>query len=581
MKSRIISLFIISVILVACGGNDNSNKTSKIAKGDVFYGGVFRINEVEDFRNLFPLNVTEAISQRIAAQVYEGLVKLSQKDLTILPSIAEKWDINEDATSFTFYLRKDIKFHDDPCFPDGKGREVTAHDFKYCLERLCTSSPENQGFWLFKDRVTGASEYYESTIKKAPLKEGVTGVKVIDDYTIQIDLNYSFAGFLNILSTPYTWVFPKEAFEKYGVDMRAKCVGTGPFVVKNIKEGQAVVLERNPAYWNIDEYGNQLPYLDAIKVSFIKEKKSELLEFKKGNLEMVYLLPLEMIKDVTAELENAKEGNIPFELQNVPAQSTFYFGFQHKGKIFDNKNIRLAFNHAIDREAIVIYTLQGDGTPGNYGIVPPAFKDYDVRKLKGYVFDPVKAKKYLADGGYPNGAGFPKLTLQINSGGGDRNVQTAEVIQKMLKENLNVDVEISVMPLAQHYEVLETGKAEFWRAGWIADYPDPENFLNLLYGAHVPQNLSDKSFINSVRYTSPVFDSLFVAGLKEVDRKKRYDIFLQAEQVAIDDAAIMPIFYDENTRLVQVYVKNFDLNAMEYRDFSQVYIDPSLRAKKK
>ncbi|OFY86315.1 MAG: hypothetical protein A3F72_10940 [Bacteroidetes bacterium RIFCSPLOWO2_12_FULL_35_15] len=573
MKKVIYSLLVVG-FLSSCGGGNNTTGESRKANGGVYYGGVFRMNEVEDFRNLFPLNITEVTSHRIANQVYEGLVKLSQDDLTILASLAEKWEKNADASQWTFHIRKGVKFHDDPCFSDGKGREVTAKDFKYCFDRLCTSSPENQQFnGSFKDRVVGANEYYQSTIDKKPLAGGVSGVKVIDDYTIEIDLIHSFAGFLNILSTPGCWVYPQEAQEKYGVDMRVKCVGTGAFQVKNIKEGDNVILERNPNYWNVDEFGNQLPYLDAIKFTFIKEKKAALLEFKRGNLDMMFSLPIEMIPDILGELDHAKEGNTPFEMQVVPAMSTFYLGFQNQGEIFNKKEVRLAFNYAIDREKIVNYTLQGEGIPGIYGIVPPSFKEYDIKRLKGFSFDVDKARKYMAAAGYPDGNGFPKLTLQINSGGGDRNIQTAEVIQKMLKENLNIDVEINVMPFAEHLESLETGKAQFWRSAWVADYPDPETFLSLLYGKNVPEKITDKSYLNSVRYKSAKFDSLFSAALREVDDKKRFDLYLQADQVAIDDAAIMPVFYDENYRLIQTNVKNFTANAMEYRDLSHVYFE--------
>jgi oligopeptide transport system substrate-binding protein len=581
MKKIIYSL-LVTAVLASCGGGGNTPGGTRKAKGGVYYGGVFRMNEVEDFRNLYPLNITETVSHRIANQVYEGLVKLSQADLSIIPCLAEKWERNADATQWTFHIRKGVKFHDDPCFSDGSGREVTANDFKYSFEMLCTSSPENQQFGnTFKDRVAGADEYYQSTVDKKPLAGGVSGVKVIDDYTIQITLLNSFAGFLNILSTPGCWVFPKEAVEKYGVDMRAKCVGTGPFQVKSIKEGDAVILERNPNYWNVDEFGNQLPYLDAVKYSFIKEKKSELLDFKRGNLDMVFRLPIEMIPDILGELDHAKEGNASFEMQVVPAMNTFYYGFQHQSDIFSKKEVRLAFNYAIDREKIVNYTLQGEGVPGIYGIVPPAFTGYDSKALKGYVFDADKARKYLAQGGYPDGKGFPKLTLQINSGGGDRNIQTAEVIQKMLKENLNIDVEINVMPFAEHLESLETGKALFWRTAWIADYPDPETFLTLLYSKHIPAKLTDKSYLNSVRYKSAKFDSLFVAALREIDDKKRMDLYRQADQVAIDDGAIMPIFYDEDYRLIQINVKNFPANAMEYRDMTRVYFVPKDEVKAK
>src|SRR5690606_25464142 len=550
------------------------NQTNnQVAKGNVNYGGVFKVNETEDFRSLYPLNITEVVSHRIANQVYEGLVKLDQEDLSVIPGLASKWGVNEDATKFTFTLRKGVMFHDDKAFEDGKGREVKAADFKYCLDKVCETDPSNQMFWLFKDKVVGANEYYESTVNKTPLEGGVSGIKVIDDYTIEISLNYSFAGFLNILSHISCSVYPKEAFEMYGIDMRTNCVGTGPFRVKKIKESETVILERNPNYWKVDEYGNQLPYLDGIKFSFIKEKKAELLEFKTGNLDMVFRLPLEMTKEVVGELEEAKKGgNKPFVMQVVPAMSVFYLGLQHKLPPFNSIDVRKAFNYAVDRESIVTYTLQGEGRPGLHGIVPP-FKGYDYENVKGYEYSPEKAKEHMAKAGFPNGKGFPEITLQINPGGGDRNVQVAEVVQKMLSENLGISVKIEQMQFAQHLENLETGKALFWRAGWIADYPDPENFLNLLYGDHVPGDINSKSYINSTRYQSEAFDSVFNAALREIDDKKRMELYRQADQIAIDDAATMPIFYDENTRLLQVYVKNFPANAMEYRDMTAVYFE--------
>ncbi|MCB0370428.1 MAG: ABC transporter substrate-binding protein, partial [Bdellovibrionales bacterium] len=378
---------------------------------------------------------------------------------------------------------------------------------------------------------------------------------------------------LKILSHPACWSYPKEAVDMYGVDMRINCVGTGPFRVKTIKESETVILERNPDYWEKDQYGNQLPYLDGIKFSFIKEKKAELLEFRKGNLDMVYRLPLEMIKDVVGELEDAKKGgNKPYVMQVVPAMSVVYLGMQNKLPPFDNIDVRKAFNYAIDKNSIVTYTLQGDGRPGIHGIVPP-FKGYDYEGVKGYVYNPALAKEHMKKAGYENGKGFPEITLQINSGGGDRNVQIAEVVQKMLHENLGIKINIEQLQFPQHLDNLETGKALFWRSGWIADYPDPENFLNLLYGKHVPKDLATNSYLNSVRYQSDAFDAKFNEALREVDEAKRYELFKQADQIAVDDAAILPVFYDENTRLIQVYVKNFPSNAMEYRDMTAVYFD--------
>jgi len=574
---RKVVYLLLLVLMGSCGRKGSTTEDlTKAEEGDAYYGGIFRMNEIEDFRNLFPLSITEETSQHIAYQIYEGLIKLSQSDLTAVPCIAEKWEKNNDATVWTFHIRKGVKFHDDPCFEDGKGRELNASDIQFCFEKLCTAIPENQQFnATFKDLVRGASPYYQSTRNNKPLPNGIQGLKIIDDYTVQITLEHPFAGFLNLLATSGCLIYPKEAFTKYGpAQMKTKCVGTGPFKVKNIKEGEIVSLERNPDYWNKDEAGNQLPYLDGLKYTFIKEKKVELTEFKKRNLDMIYRLPVEMVPNILGELDHAKEGNFPFEIQIVPAMSVYYMGFQHESDVFRKKEVRLAFNYAIDRERIVNYTLQGEGVPAIYGIIPPSFKNYESKKLVGYTFDVEKARAYLAAAGYPNGKGFPKLTLQINSGGNDRNIQIAEMTKRMLEKNLNIQLEVTVLSFAEHLDKLETGQAQFWRSSWNADYPDPAAFLILLYGKGVPEDLSDRSSLNTIRYKSAVFDSLFSAAAHETDEKKRYDLYRRADQQGIDDGAIMPLFYDESYRLVQSNIKNFPANAMEYRDFTRVYFVP-------
>ena len=489
---KLILPFIALTLIYSCGQPTETEGELRKLEGGKYAGGVLRMNEVEDFRNLFPLDITEVTSLRIANQMYEGLVKLSQTDLSVVPALAESWSKNQDATVWTFKIRKGVKFHDDECFKGGEGRVISAKDFKWCFDKLCEASPHNQMFNLtFKDRVKGAEEYFYSTIQKNPLTDdGVSGVKVIDDYTLEITLDNPFAGFLNILAMPGCYLFPKEAYQKYGEDgMRIKAVGTGSFMLKTMKEGEAVILERNPDYWAQDADGNQLPYLDAVRFSFMKEKKQEFLEFKKGNLDMLYRIPTENIQDILSDLDNAKQ-NKPFVLQISPAMNIFYYGFLHPVKPFNDKRVRLAFNHAIDRQKIVDYTLKGEGIPATYGIVPPApnfaSKGYNFKGLKGYSYDPDLAKKYLDEAGYPNGKKFPSITLQINSGGGDRNVMTAQVIQSMLKENLNIDIKIEILPFAQSLDKIESGQALFWRTAWIADYPDAETFLTLLYSAHIP-----------------------------------------------------------------------------------------------
>ena len=571
------------VLCSSCSGDKTENHDGAEGKGGVFMGGVMRMNEVEAFKSLNPIAVNEIVGFHIGSQLFEGLVKFDQNDLSIKPAIARSWDINENQTEWTFHIRQGVMFHADPCFADGKGRALTAKDFKVCFDKLCTADPNNAQFDVtFKDRVVGANESFEAS--KTGKNLSVAGVKVIDDSTLTISLKTPFAGFLNVLAMPGCWAYPKEALDKYALDMRVHPVGTGPFQLETVKEGEVLIMKRNPNYYGVDKDGNKLPYLDGLKYTFIREKKAEILEFKSGNLDMVYRLPVEIVPEILGDLEHAKDRKTEFQILNSTAFNTNYLGFNTTSAAFNKKEVRLAFNFAIDRHKIADFTLQGEGNSGDYGIVPyvEAFeKDgYDFKGLKGYTLDVDKAREYLKKAGYPDGKGFPKVTLQINSGGGN-NILIAEVVQKMLKENLNVDVDINTVPFAEHIDQVQSGKVDFFRFAWIADYPDPETFLTVFYGKHVPTSATEKSFINYTRFKNARFDSLFAASFTEPDKAKRYAMLAKAEQVLLDEAPFMPIFYDENFRLEQLNVRNFPENAMNYMDLSVVYLIPKDKMPKK
>ncbi len=558
------------------GGDANSGSSAKVeaAKGGRNYGGVFRLNEEEYLRTLYPLNIGEVVGHRISNQIYEGLVILSQKDLTIQPALAESWTVENDATLYTFKIRQGVKFHDDPCFEGGKGRTLTAKDFKYSLDRLCSYASDNKGYDFVKGRIKGATAQYEATKNGGKgLEGGVPGIKVLDDYTLQIELESPYSSFLHILAMPFGYAFPKEAVDKYGIDMRIKTVGTGPFYLKALKEDQDVILRKNPNYWGKDEFGNQLPFLDGIRFSFIKDKMSELREFNQGKLDMMYRLPLQVADEIVDRKGNLKGDYTKYQFQEQPNMSVQYYGFLNTGKLFNNKKLRQAFCYGIDREKLVEYTLKGAGVPGHYGVVPPAFPNYNSKALKGYKFDPDKARQLLAEAGYADGKGLDDLKLQINSGG-TRNEQVAEAIQKMLTENLNINIKIDKMPFAQHLESTESGKFDFWRAGWIADYPDPENFLNLLWSDHLNKDdiSKGKVYLNTFRFKNADFDRYFEEALKTTDDAKRFELYLKADQVALDEAVMIPLFYDKDRRLLQANVQNFPQNGMEYRNFRDVYL---------
>jgi len=292
----------IFILLFSCSSPDKPDDGSESlikAKGDRYYGGVFRLNESEYLKNLFPHNITDAYSYRIACQIYEGLFKFDDETLQVIPALAESYEINQAGSVYTIKLKEGIYFHDDPCFEDSKGREVTAEDVKYCFTRLCTQNINNQLFSsIFKDILKGANEYYMATQDGQMPNFGVSGIKVLDKYSFQLSLVKPNSLFLVNLSMPGCFIYPREAEEKYGLDMRIKAVGTGPFVLSGIDEDISIILKKNPEYHGMDEYGNQLPFLDALSIQFIKDKKTELFEFKKRNLDMIYRLPTDYILEI-------------------------------------------------------------------------------------------------------------------------------------------------------------------------------------------------------------------------------------------------------------------------------------------
>lgn len=581
MWRKIIYIALIVSVATACGPGGQSEEATasaqlvKAENGDVYYGGTFRYNETEYIKSLYPLNITEVTGHRVITNIYEGLVSFVQKDLSIEPALAESWEISEDGLIYTFKIREGVYFHDDPCFPDGKGREVKASDFKYCMDRAATYDPgNNQGYKFFVDIVKGAQEYFDATKEGVEMPGGVSGVRVLDDYTLQFELIRPFSIFLSRLALPFADLYPREAFEKYGTDMRIHTVGTGPYRLKMLKEDQVIFLERNENYWGKDEHGNQLPYFNNIKVTFIKEHKTQLEQFIKGELDMIYRLPSEDRDEIVDVNDNLLGDYRQYQFQSAPSMSIQYYGFLHKDEVFQDKRVRQAFCYAIDREKIADFTLKGSAAPAKYGVVPPGTGTYDATQVNGYGLNPEKAQTLLAEAGYPKGEGFPKTTLQINSGG-ERNENVAEAVQKMLEDNLGIQVEIVTVPWAQHTEAVENAKVKFWRLGWIADYPDPENFLNLFHGKWYEPDLSVQSYINSFRYNNPEYDAVVDAALLTTDNDERYALYAQADQIVVDDAVVMPIYYDKDDRLLQANVRQFYQNAMEYRNLKDVFFEPA------
>jgi oligopeptide transport system substrate-binding protein len=564
MRVLVLLLTFSYLFVTSCNNSDDISDLKAV--GGAKYGGVFKFMSSEKITTLLPMSSASIYTQRVGSQIFETLLNLDPKTEKIMPGLAESHSVNADATKFTFKIRKGVFFHDDDCFDGGEGRELNAYDVKNTLDLACSKKIENEIYWLLVNKIKGAKSYYEKSNKNSSDK-GVPGIKVIDDHTLSIELEYSFIGFDKLLVHRSLGIFPKEAFEEYGKEIGKHPIGTGAFKLETWNENQ-IILARNSKYWKKDEFGNQLPFLESIEVTYSKDKKSELLAFRKREIDLVLQIPAEEIDNAIGSLEEAQAGkNVKHKIDSRASLSTAYFGFANQSEPFNNPDVRKAFNLAIDRDYLVNNWLQGDGYPCLNGFVP-MMADYNEKEIEGTKFNPTLAAALLQKAGYTS-ANFPKITLYVNTKAGSVPHKLALGVQAQLKKNLNITIPIKLCSIKERDEAIQSGEAKFWRGGWIADYPDPENFLNLFYSKNIDKN---SVISNPFKYANNQFDTNFEAAMKEKNAKKRSDIFAQCDQQIIDDAAVLPLYHSDFMTMVNNRVKNFHANSTEIIDFSILYI---------
>ncbi|HRD38879.1 MAG TPA: ABC transporter substrate-binding protein, partial [Bacteroidia bacterium] len=261
-----------------------------------------------------------------------------------------------------------------------------------------------------------------------------------------------------------------------------------------------------------------------------------------------------------------------FILERSSEMVSQYYVFNINKAPFNNVKVRQAFNYAIDRDKIIDKVLQGQAYgPGSYGITPPTFNTYKVSQIKGYSFDPEKARKLLIEAGYPKGVGFPEVSLLVNSGNSRNNTVAAE-IQKQIKEVLGVNITFESLPNGDKFNLQVKGQGHIFRDGWIADYPSPESFLSVFYGEPVPSDTGKVSYPNTQRYVNAEFDKYYKAGRDARNRDSSYVNFLRAEQILMDEAPLIVLWYESNYRLISSRLKNFNVNPMRYIDLTRVMI---------
>ncbi len=569
LKFIFFSLLTLSLLgLNSCKSEEKEPGRAKPVNGNIYLGGTFRLHVAEKVDKVFPLIGTNAFSRDVNYQIFEPLLKTDLKTMRTVPNLAKSFSVNEAGTLYTLIIRDDVYFHDDECF-DGEEAKMTVEDVKFSLELACSDLPINKMSYLLANRVRGASIFNKKSKKKLDPR-GVSGIQIINDSTISIQLNQPFSGFEKILAHSNLCVFPKKAFKKYGLDLPSHSIGTGPFLFAE-NTGEKLILKKFDKYWKVDQYGNRLPYLDGIEMQYKEDKKGELEAFRDSEVEAVLNIPVDQINYVLGTLQEAQQGgNLIHKVSSKSSMSMMYIGFANMSEEFSDVRVRKAFNLAVNRTEVVNSYMGGEGWPATNGFLPP-LDFYPNDDVKGTPFDAEKAQALLKEAGFPEGKGFPGLEVYVNAKRNSPQHNMVKGVVDQLNKNLNINLKIKLCSIQERDEAIANGTAKIWRAGWIADYADPENFLSLFYSRNIGGN---NSTINSFNYNNPEFDDILDQANKEQDEKIRNQLFVLCDQLIIDDAAVMPILTEDFIILLNGRVKNFEPNSMEILDFSSIFIKP-------
>ena len=512
---------------------------STLAPADADYtGGVF--NRLwSDPPTLDPHTTSDTTSAFIVQEVFSGLVTLSP-ELQIVPDIAESWDISEDGTVYTFRILDDARFHD--------GSYVTAEDFVYSLNRAVDPALASPVASTYLDDIVGAKDVLDGTA------DSISGVKAIDERTLQITIDAPKAYFLAKLTYPTAFVVDRDNVEAGGDTWTDNPNGTGPFVLKEYRIGERLVLERNQHFYR------EPARIDQVRLNLAGGQAMAMYENDEIDITGVSLLDLDRLKDPDEPL--SKEWRV------APAGfSVSYIGFNVTMPPFDDPDFRRALNHAVDKELIASEVLAGLRVPA-YGILPPGFPGY-ADDIQGLEFNEDLAKEYLAKSKYADPATRPRIEISVTGTGGDISIDL-EVVRQMWKETLGVEVEIQQVEWATYLQDLNRRKFQVFVLGWNADYPDPQDFLDILFHG--------ESENNHTAYDSPEVNDLLERARVESDPQARVALYNQAEQRIIDDAAWLPLWYTgERNLLLKPHIKGYVLSPMTIPKMRYVYIDEDSR----
>ena len=496
---------------------------------------VFRYNEHKNINSLDPIFAKDIANIQAVNQLFNGLVEMDNQ-LNVVPSIAKSWEISENGKIYSFKIDTTVKFHPHPKL---KKRNVTAYDFEYSFNRLLDPKNASPGKWVF---------------------DKVNTFKAKNDSIFEIELKFPFNAFLGILTMKYCSVVPKDIVEYYKEDFRSNPIGTGPFKFKRWEENIKLVLRKNNDYFQKDIDGSQLPYLEAVSVTFLPEKQSEFLQLVKGKVDFISGLDNSYKDEIIngyGELNEDYENKI--NMLRGPYLNTEYLAFFMESEKNEIKSdlIRKAVNIGFDKGKMIKFLRNGVGIPANAGFIPVGLPGYKKNNINKY--NPELAKNYVERFKEKfNMSPSLKLTTSSNY------LDFCEFIQKEL-EKLGIEIIIDVIPGSALKQAKANGKLDFFRASWIADYPDAENYLSLFYSKNFAPNGP-----NYTHFSNNEYDKIYENSLRETNPEKSKLIYSRLDSIISSKSIIVPLFYDEVIRFVSKNVVGMEINATNLLDLRKV-----------
>jgi peptide/nickel transport system substrate-binding protein len=522
---------------------------------------VFRYNQEGGISSLDPAFARDQANIRAVFQLYSTLVTVDSQ-LRVQPLLAHRWEVADSGRLYRFYLRRDVYFHDDPCFVDSASRRLTAQDVAYSLRRLCDPALASPGAWIFQGK----------------LAEG--GFAATSDSVFELRLRRPFPPILGMLGMAYCSVVAPEAVNAYGRSLGTHPVGSGPFRLAYYKPGDCLILHRHPRYFEV-ENGHRLPWLEAVQVRFLVDKQSAFLAFLREELEFLN----EIEPAFRDELFDPNYGLRPDYARRFRAVRASFLNTEYLGILSDSslgachpalrdRRVRNAISLGINRHKLVRYLRAGVGIPAGGGLIPPGLPGSiapmpsglhagnpqsggDQRSVQS-PYNPDRARSLLREAGYPPGS--IRLTLATNPS----YLDMAVYVQQQLAE-IGVVVQLEASPGPTLRQMISKGERGVFRGSWIADYPDAENYLALAYTGYAAPNGP-----NYTRFSHPDFDRWYEQALMATDDVARHDLYARMDSLLVAESPFVVLYYDQKLRLEQNYVSGLPAHPLDLLDLRRV-----------